>query len=188
MNALPATGGVRCPFIAFERPYREDLLLPGGGTVRLRPARWRDADALQALIASMSPASRTLRFHGGLRALPPRLLHEFATQRPGGQALRVAGQPLLDAAGHRLVAAAADVVDDEAPAEAEFALAVADDWQRRGLGRALLVRLAIHAATQGIDRLWGAVRPGNAPMLALAEAIGGSVETRTDGLRVNLPL
>ena len=42
---------------------------------------------------------------------------------------------------------------DEDPEEAEFAIAIADDWQGRGLGRVLLGELVDAARADGLRRL-----------------------------------
>jgi GNAT superfamily N-acetyltransferase len=63
---------------------------------------------------------------------------------------------------------------------AEFALTVADDWQGLGLGRQLLVRLARHAQSQGLQQLHGSVLWDNRPMTGLVERLGGSLHTQHD--------
>ena len=65
--------------------------------------------------------------------------------------------------------------------EAEFAIAVADDWQGLGLGRTLMQRLSRHAARQGIRRLVGDVMTGNAAMFSLVTALGGRLEVSPEG-------
>jgi acetyltransferase len=64
------------------------------------------------------------------------------------------------------------VVDARQPPVGDFAIAVAGDWQRRGLGRILLSRLISHAAASGISRLVANTLAGNAGMVALAERCG----------------
>jgi len=66
------------------------------------------------------------------------------------------------------------------PREAEFAVAVADDWQRRGLGTALLGALAARAREEGITRFTGLVQAENRSMQALLQTLG-PVEQRPGG-------
>ena len=56
--------------------------------------------------------------------------------------------------------------------EAEFAVAVADDWQRRGLGTALLRHLAARAREEGISRFTALVLAENAPVLHMLDTFG----------------
>jgi GNAT superfamily N-acetyltransferase len=58
------------------------------------------------------------------------------------------------------------------PAEAEFAVAVADDWLRRGLGTALLCNLAARARVERVNRFTGLVLRENQPMRHLLETLG----------------
>jgi acetyltransferase len=61
---------------------------------------------------------------------------------------------------------------------AEFALVVADDWQGRGLGRALLERLCAAARDAGYDALYGYILADNEDMLKLARRLGFEVVGR----------
>jgi len=60
---------------------------------------------------------------------------------------------------------------DEGP-DYDFAIVVADAWQRLGLGSKLLWRLLEVAAAAGVPRLAGLTLATNGPMLALARRCG----------------
>ena len=64
------------------------------------------------------------------------------------------------------------VRSSEDPEEAECAVAVADDWHRRGLGTLLLRHLAARAREEGIARFTGLVLQENQPMRHLLETLG----------------
>jgi GNAT superfamily N-acetyltransferase len=83
---------------------------------------------------------------------------------------------------------------------AEIAIAVADDWQGRGLGTELLRRLADRAREEGVARFTALALAGNEPMRHLLEGLGaarvvdagqGAVELSVDlpneGVGVELP-
>jgi GNAT superfamily N-acetyltransferase len=55
---------------------------------------------------------------------------------------------------------------------AELAAVVADEWQRRGLGTALLGRLVERASEEGIERLRGTFFHGNAGILGTIRRLG----------------
>jgi acetyltransferase len=61
---------------------------------------------------------------------------------------------------------------------AEFALVIADDWQRRGLGRALLERLSRGAYEAGYEALYGHVLADNVETLQLARRLGFEIVGR----------
>jgi acetyltransferase len=62
---------------------------------------------------------------------------------------------------------------------AEFALVVADAWQGKGLGRALLERLVRAATTAGYEALYGIILGANRDMLDLAARLGFVEEARS---------
>jgi acetyltransferase len=64
---------------------------------------------------------------------------------------------------------------------AEFALAVADDWQGRGLGRRLMAHLVADARRQGLQRLFGDVLAENRRMLVLMRESGARLQPHPDG-------
>ena len=60
------------------------------------------------------------------------------------------------------------VVDERDPTTCEFAIAVADAWQRCGIARALLVRLERQAAESGFRSMVADTLVTNRAMLGLA--------------------
>ena len=136
----------------------------------VRPVQAQDALAAQAFVAALSAASRYRRFHIALRDLPPALLRAMTNVDQQRHVAFVAQTPEGE-----IIADARYVHLDEAGREAEFALVVADAHQRRGIGRALVERLAQHARERAVRRLVGDVLWDNAPMLAMVRALGGKL-------------
>lgn len=185
MNTAVAGPTPACAGAWRQRPYRETLALRDGRRVLLRPMHRSDADALQLFFTTLSPSSRLLRFHGAVNRLPEAALRSMTTLVPQRHVALVALAHTDDGL-RRLLAEARYVIDDDAPAQAEFALAVADGWQGQGLGRALLQRLAMHARSEGVQQLLGSVVPGNQAMLGLGHALGASLHS--DGAEVRLQI
>jgi acetyltransferase len=152
--------------------------LPGARAVRVRPVQPLDAAGEQAFFSGLSLDSRHLRFHFGLRELSPRLLAQFTELDPDWHRAWVAEtlEPLP-----RIVADARFVRLRDRPDQAEFAIAVADDWQGRSLGRRLIGLLMHEARTQGLDRLFGDVLVENHRMLALLRDLGAEHHGHADG-------
>jgi acetyltransferase len=166
--------------VAAEAPYRihrypsaliERVSLADGRMVMVRPVLPQDAQAEQSFIKALSPRSRRLRFHGALNALPDDVVRAMTAIDYREHVALVA--EAIDAEGReRLVADARYVVN--ADSGAEFAIAVADDWQHLGLGRAMLRGLGRHARRQGLRHLEGSVLAGNEAMMALMRGWGAT--------------
>ena len=57
----------------------------------------------------------------------------------------------------------------------EFAVAVGDPWQGKGVGAILMEHMMAIAKEMGIESIWGNVLAGNTYMLALARRLGFAI-------------
>jgi GNAT superfamily N-acetyltransferase len=138
--------------------------LPGGEAVTVRPIRLDDAGRFQAYLRVLSVHSRRNRFLGAVSELPPREIERLAAMdRPGELALVA----FADRGGPEMIAEAIHVIAPET-SRCEFALSVADAWQRRGLGTLLLRLIECRARLIGARHLFGDVLRDNAAMKGLA--------------------
>ena len=154
-----------------------DVVHLGGERVTIRPILPQDAPLEQAFVRSLSPEARRSRFFTPLKELPPQILARF-TEVDYRDHLALVAQTFTDGA-ERIVGDARYIVDDEA--SADFAIAVADQWRGRGLGRLLLKRLECHAAASGVRQLHGDTLYDNSAMLRLAQSVGFSIAPRGRG-------
>ena len=146
-----------------------DVLLRDGSTLRLQAPTPADFDDIKAFYDGLSPESRYLRFHGfGRTDIAAR-----ADAEAGGVD-RVA----LIARHDGAVVAVAGFDGLREPRVAEVAFAVADDYQRRGIGTRMLEQLAEIAADRGIHRFDAEVMADNRPMLGVFEGAGFAVRRR----------
>jgi acetyltransferase len=157
----------------FPSALIDRLRLADGREVVVRPVLAFDADAEQDFVRALSPAARLRRFHFGMRELPLSILRAM-TEVDHDDHVAIVAEAFDDDEAPRIVADARYVRGprERACHEAEFAIAVADDWQGVGLGRALLQRLARHAARRGLHQLVGDVLPDNRAMFAVAASLG----------------
>ena len=178
MSAVPmsAPRPMRFPSALIDRLHLDD-----GRVVIVRPVLAFDAAAEQDFVRSLSPATRLRRFHFGLRELPPSMLRAMTDVDHEDHVAIVAEAIGEDDDDTRIVADARYVRLRSDGDEAEFAIAVADDWQGVGLGRELMQRLARHAARRGVQRLVGDVLPGNRAMFALGAALGSEFVASPNG-------
>jgi nucleotide-binding universal stress UspA family protein/GNAT superfamily N-acetyltransferase len=150
----------------------EELTLADGARIAIRPIAPEDRDELAAGFERLSPESRYRRFFGPMKELSPRDLDRLTRVDHRDHEALVA----LDAATGHGVAVARYV--RTAPEEAEPAVVVADDWQRRGVASALLERLAARARAEGIVTFRAPVLAQNASAIGLLKRLGESEMTR----------
>jgi acetyl coenzyme A synthetase (ADP forming)-like protein len=159
-----------------------DVILRDGTTLRLRAPVRADAERLLAFVQRLSPESRYLRFHG-VASIDSRLLDPFVD--PDWSEFGA----LVGTVGHD---------DDEDivalgtwsrlrdPKRAEAAFAVADGYQRRGIGTRLLEQLAALAADSGIESFVAEVLPSNIAMLDVFERAGFEISRTLAGGEVEV--
>lgn len=133
--------------------------------IEFRPATAEDSAGIGALYLSLSSRSRWLRF-----------FHTLSDAEVLERA-RLAGKPdeisLVAVDEDRIIGEArCRVVPGEVP---EFATVVADDHQRRGVGRGLVLDLCRRAAERGVQVLAGVARTENTDMLRMLRRIGGMI-------------
>jgi acetyltransferase len=127
-----------------------------------------DAPLLQAFVRQLSPRSRRFRFFVALAELSAAQLDRFVSiDAMCGLALVAVSE---QRPGPAIVAEARYALGQDG--DAEFAIAVADAFQRRGLGRQLVKRLATTAWRRGVRRLFGEINSDNRAMIALAMQLG----------------
>ncbi len=157
-------------------PYPSELeasvTLRNGIALEVRPIRPEDGDLERRFVAALSDESRYFRFFYQLNELTPQMLARFTQVDYDRELALVAviGDP--DAPDGERFAGVARYVQTPERAVAEFALAVADDWQGLGVGRLLLQRLMACAGKRGIARLDGTVLRANQNMLKFSAALG----------------
>jgi acetate---CoA ligase (ADP-forming) len=166
-------------------PYPEhleaDVVLRDGSTVRVRPLRPEDEEALHRFLDSLSVDSRWLRFFGGA---------DMARQAQAAAAVDYRdryGMVATSGADGRILAHAEYVrIDDD---RAEVAFEIADSEQGRGLGTILLAHLATAAEANGIATFEAEVLPHNHKMIGVFRESGFPVELHSmpDAITIELP-
>ncbi|WP_250038130.1 GNAT family N-acetyltransferase [Paractinoplanes maris] len=155
---------------------RTTLLLPDGVEVVLRTATMDDLDGVRDLHARGSAASLQRRYLGSGIPTDARLARLI--EPVGG------GRTLLAVAGDRVVAMANLLTEGDL---GEVAMLVDDDWQRRGLGTAMLRRLYAYAEQAHFSALIAHTAADNVAMLRTLRRLGGGPIDR-DGTLVSVTL
>jgi acetyl coenzyme A synthetase (ADP forming)-like protein len=155
--------------------YESDILLRDGSTLRLRPIKAEDINALRQLHGRLSPRSVYLRFFSPL----PELSEERARQLCTVDYHNTFA--LVGELCGRLVAVARYYRDQKVESRAEVAFVTEDALQGRGIATRMLERLAEIARDHGISTFEAYVMGDNRPMIDVFMHAGFEVERRLDG-------
>jgi acetyl coenzyme A synthetase (ADP forming)-like protein len=172
--AEPLMAHMHNSVVTYPAQYESDVVLRDGSTLRLRPMRPGDADALQAFHERLSQESLRFRFFGVAvshadevsRLLRADYDNEFA---------------LVAEAGNRLIGVAKYTRDPNQMARAEVAFAIADPLQGRGVGTRMLEALASIARDHHIQTFDAYVMADNERMMRVFIDSGFEVERRLEG-------
>ncbi len=140
-----------------------------GVEFRIRPIRADDESLERQFIVRLSPESRYKRMMCAMKEPSPELLHRFVHvdyKRDMAFVALVGSRP-----DEEIIGVARYAQDPNGP-DAEFAVAVADAWQARGVGATLTRLLFEYAHTQGIQRIYGEILADNNQMIDLVHWLG----------------
>src|SRR5437899_7384627 len=155
------------------------LELTDGTRVHIRPIVPDDEPLLIEAVAAMSERTVYFRFFSPLKRLPDALAHRLAVVDYNDRFALVATTRKHDGKERIVGVARYDrAVDTDV---AETAVAVIDEFQRRGLGSALLTILARVARDHGIQMFTLIVLPENQQMLGLLRKMGWIHQAKLTG-------
>ncbi|MDM8518976.1 GNAT family N-acetyltransferase [Anaerolineales bacterium HSG6] len=154
-----------------------------GQEVRLRFINKEDTQKLVDLFYQLSPQTRWLRYHWHA--------HNFSKEEVWQQCYQMADVDWVrsaaviatttNAEGQCCAVGVAQVVRVRAEdTEAEAAIVLRDDFQKKGLGKYLLRTLSDKARQMGMTHIVGWVMPENIYLMKLVRRFGLEVESKTE--------
>lgn len=158
---------------SYPAQYVSKATLRDGTEIVIRPIRPEDEPALVAFHESLSETSVRFRYFGFV-SLSQRTAHERLTRA----CFNDYDREIALVAEHRRASGPNELlgivrlIKAHGLNEAEFAIVVADAWQKRSLGTALMRQLLEVAQRENIERVVGHILPDNTAMLALTRTLG----------------
>ncbi|HUC49348.1 MAG TPA: GNAT family N-acetyltransferase [Xanthobacteraceae bacterium] len=166
------------------RDYAASDSLRNGRHVEIRAIRPDDGTALSATVAGLSAASLRRRFFSVKRNFSEQEKAFFLNVDFANHVALVA--ELKDGERGAIVGGARYIVI--APATAEVAFAVAEEFQGQGLGTLLMRHLLTLARRTGLKTFVAEVLPENAPMLHVFANSGLELQTRHEAGLVHVTM
>jgi len=155
--------------IMVNDPETETWTLDDGKKLTLRHITHGDAIIEQTFVRNLSVQSRYLRFHGSIKELNKKDLETLTNPDPlNAEALII----LYKGEINEEEIGVARYTIDSGGKSCEFAIVVADEWQKLGLGAKLMKALIRHAQSRGIKRIHGSVLKNNSSMLQFVKGLG----------------
>lgn len=161
----------------YPNQYEMNWTMQDKTDVFIRPVRPEDAPLLINLFHNLSPKSIYFRFFMPLKSLSHEILVR-CTQIDYDRDVALVAIKRTEKGEEML--GVSRLMSDPDGREAEFAMAVGDPWQGKGLGEKLLKYCISIADERGIRRLWGIVLAENTAMLSLARKLGFTITRSTD--------
>lgn len=143
-----------------------EALLSDGTRVVIRPIHESDVELERRFIEALSPSSRRFRFLDTMRSPSEALLKQMTAIDNATDAAYVA---TIEVAGEVREIGVARFSARPDGHDCEFAVAVADEWQSKGLGTLLVQRLIDDARSRGIGKMHSSDSSDNTSMRKFAE-------------------
>jgi acetyltransferase len=177
---LPSTR--RLAIRPYPKALEENITLPDGRELLLRPIMPEDERPLQAGFAQVRPEHVRLRFFAPMKELSHRLaarLTQIDYDREMAFVLVGPGAP-----GEAEWFGTVRIVADPDNEKGEYAVLLRSDLVGQGLGRLLMEHIIEHARNRGLAEIYGEVLRENTGMLHLASELGFRIETDLEDLDI----
>lgn len=155
----------------------ERIRLADGAEILIRPVEAGDAPLLRLMLIHLSALSRYRRFREPVDRFNPKELDELTHADHRTREALVA----LDPVAGEGVGIAGYFRDAHDPVGAEVTYLVADAWQHRGVGTALLERLATRARAVGIERFTATTLLGSEDARRLLAHVAAPISEHAEG-------
>jgi GNAT superfamily N-acetyltransferase len=177
MDAFQAQMSVSGGALRQDEPH-DAWQLKDGTAVVVRAVHSDDGEKMQMLVRGLSLQSRYRRFFHPIHQLVPAMLASFTHADPMHAITLLA---VVKEHDEEIVVGMAQYVADPYPQRGEFAVVVADAWQRGGIAARLIRNLICLARAAGIERIEGDVLADNQPMRKLLLGMEFAMGPHPDG-------
>lgn len=173
----PNLATVEGKILVAPQEMKTSMVMKDGTQIQFRPVHPTDEKGVRELLYSLSQASVYTRFMSNLKRFPFQQVKNFVYIDHRRDVIMVGTQP--EAYGEEIVAVGGYYLEPETN-RAEVAFLVRDEWQGKGIAKALM-QLLIHVAKRnGIQGFTAETLPENKGMQAVFQKSGLKVRTRLE--------
>ena len=166
-------------YFADEYEYQESFKSTEGPfDVYFRLIRPDDSDRIKELFYNLSEETIFFRFLIPLKSIQRQTLQDFYNVDQDNDISIVAVIKSDDEEESEIIIGAARYLLTRTTNQAEFALVVHDDYQRKGIGKFLINHLMRIAKSKGVDAFVAYVHPQNQPMIHFIHSTRKVVESK----------
>lgn len=176
---LPPNELPRLAIRPYPTQYVTEVALPNKTSLTIRPIRPEDEPLLVDFHRTLSEESVRRRYFGFI-SLSARTGHERLTRacfNDYDREIALVAQRIRPNGAPEIIGVAR-LIKAHGPAEAEFAIVVADTWQNSGAGTELMKALIEVAKEEKLRRITGDILAENMAMLSLARKVGFELELK----------
>ncbi|MGN6748626.1 MAG: GNAT family N-acetyltransferase [Xanthobacteraceae bacterium] len=160
----------------------DSIWAANGRRVTIRPMLPQDLKLQREFFRSLSPRARYSRFLSWFNELPDGVAQRLENFDNNSHFALLA--EVFEDKREIMIGEARYIVDHDDSDTCEFALVVADHWQRRGIGGALLAQLERRAAACGLRRMRADTLYDNRAMRGLAASRGYAIRANREDARL----
>ena len=162
----------------YPSQYAGTCTLPDGTFITVRPIRPEDEPLMRPFHAKLSDQSVYTRYTYAFRA-SERTAHDYLSRMCFIDYLREMALVALitNAAGEQEIVGAAQLLMERNRNEAEFALLISDELQRRGWGPSCCANSSRSGGSEHVSRIVGYILTTNIPMLHACKHLGSVTNT-----------
>jgi acetyltransferase len=153
----------------YPKDHEESIVIRDGGSVFLRPVKPSDGPLIEDLFSRLSPPSIYFRFLTNLDRLRPEILYHLVHI---DYECEYALAATVNEKNSEVIVGVCRYVCTFDPHRAELAIVIRDDWQGKGIGRALVERVFTVAKRNGIKTIELHIDPQNESSISLFTGMG----------------
>ncbi|MDH3275635.1 MAG: bifunctional acetate--CoA ligase family protein/GNAT family N-acetyltransferase [Gammaproteobacteria bacterium] len=161
----------------------QNVQLNDGTDIVIRPIRPEDAEIEAKFVREMSEESKYFRFMSSLRELSQEMLVRFTQIDYHNEMALIAVKS--NGAGEEQIGVARYVTNLD-KTSCEFAVAVSDKWQNKGIARRLMRNLVEVARDRDLEKMEGKVLSNNSKMLELMTSLNFQISNDPEDTAVKL--